>query len=443
MRKRIIHLLTFRFTHSLTHLRASSLNKAKKLKLKQAQSTIEYCTMVALVMVGIVVLGPYVIRSVNAHFKMWEDTTEDAFLDPLSDRDPTGLPTPQCRCPFKPIGCGLGGCKKTEMYWDKDCVPLDCELPEPKCEVENSCCEEEPGPCGVGCPPPGEQQVKITCGNLPPRFECRSTLFCNQCTGFIPDNSTSCPGDDVGVVGQVPWVPVDQGGCTARKCEAECRLGFVLQNGACVKPPPDPACEIFTTDPTWHCDIQSWCNCKFQCNIPACPPGSRELPNAYCPPGLNTCYDNICVGHGCIDDECCFRMCEKLTAPDGGPCTPAPPVCTGWFDGWVGVGVVKCPGDETSVPADMPWELVPPGGCSPRKCEAECPALTELCNIDGTEFCVELLPCSVDGKQIYCSNCNGNACCAACCAKFDTSDPPLCIEYEPCCMQYDEEGLCK
>ncbi len=237
MRKRIIHLLTFRFTHSLTHLRASSLNKAKKLKLKQAQSTIEYCTMVALVMVGIVVLGPYVIRSVNAHFKMWEDTTEDAFLDPLSDRDPTGLPTPQCRCPFKPIGCGLGGCKKTEMYWDKDCVPLDCELPEPKCEVENSCCEEEPGPCGVGCPPPGEQQVKITCGNLPPRFECRSTLFCNQCTGFIPDNSTSCPGDDVGVVGQVPWVPVDDCSPPAgRKCEAECLPGYVVQAGACVPP---------------------------------------------------------------------------------------------------------------------------------------------------------------------------------------------------------------
>ena len=47
----------------------------------RGQSIIEYCTLAMLIIVGTIVMGPYVIRSVNAHFKLWQESVDDSIND--------------------------------------------------------------------------------------------------------------------------------------------------------------------------------------------------------------------------------------------------------------------------------------------------------------------------------------------------------------------------
>ncbi len=49
---------------------------------QKAQHTIEYAVVLVLVMVGIIIMGPYVIRSWNAQMKGWEDSVTDSLNDP-------------------------------------------------------------------------------------------------------------------------------------------------------------------------------------------------------------------------------------------------------------------------------------------------------------------------------------------------------------------------
>ena len=45
---------------------------------KQGQSLVEYALIVIIVIFGIVMMGPYVLRSIQAHFKMWDDQVQDS-----------------------------------------------------------------------------------------------------------------------------------------------------------------------------------------------------------------------------------------------------------------------------------------------------------------------------------------------------------------------------
>ena len=45
---------------------------------------IEYALIVTIVIFAIMVMGPYVLRSINAHFKMWDDQVQDAHNERLT-----------------------------------------------------------------------------------------------------------------------------------------------------------------------------------------------------------------------------------------------------------------------------------------------------------------------------------------------------------------------
>jgi Flp pilus assembly pilin Flp len=51
---------------------------------KHGQSIIEYVLIAVLVILGIVIMGPYVLRSVNAHFKLWDDGVQDSFTENIT-----------------------------------------------------------------------------------------------------------------------------------------------------------------------------------------------------------------------------------------------------------------------------------------------------------------------------------------------------------------------
>ncbi|MCX5681549.1 MAG: hypothetical protein NT079_04645 [Candidatus Omnitrophica bacterium] len=55
-------------------------DKIKKILL--AQSTLEFMMIIILVIAGVVVMGPYVIRSVNAYMRSWEIAADQARFNP-------------------------------------------------------------------------------------------------------------------------------------------------------------------------------------------------------------------------------------------------------------------------------------------------------------------------------------------------------------------------
>ncbi len=56
-----------------------------KLTQTNAQHTLEYMILLILIMAGIIIGGPYVIRSWNAQMKGWEDSVSDSMTDPLQE----------------------------------------------------------------------------------------------------------------------------------------------------------------------------------------------------------------------------------------------------------------------------------------------------------------------------------------------------------------------
>jgi len=57
-----------------------------KSKNQKGQEFIEYAVLLMVVMLGVVVMGPYVVKSWNAQVKGWEDSVMDSYYDPLADK---------------------------------------------------------------------------------------------------------------------------------------------------------------------------------------------------------------------------------------------------------------------------------------------------------------------------------------------------------------------
>ncbi len=276
---------------------------------KKGQSVIEYVVVFVLVGMGIAIMGPYAIRSINGHMKAWEDAVDDSIKDPLPDVDPSTLPVPKCACsPVLSHGCGMGGCGKFSMLYQRDCRPLGCESAQISCALDSSCCATPPpvhecggcesdGSCCTdwtvagggscrgdkGCPI-GEVAVTRQCGgSVGTQTSCQPSSTCVfKCQGNKPDNSTACPGAEDRLKRDQPWVPVDRGGCVPSiKCQSECNKCFHLNlvtRDAC---DPDLCCDDgFCNWPIEDCscaDCRDEGGCRFStCNQGSCGPGFCE-----------------------------------------------------------------------------------------------------------------------------------------------------------------------
>ena len=76
------------------------INLFKKLlpRTQRAQNLSEYSLLLALIMGSIIIAGPYVIRSVNANLKGWDDSIQDSVNDPLIQAPPDVVTIPGCDC---------------------------------------------------------------------------------------------------------------------------------------------------------------------------------------------------------------------------------------------------------------------------------------------------------------------------------------------------------
>jgi hypothetical protein len=125
---------------------------------KHGQSIIEYSIILILVVLGIVVMGPYVLRSINGHFKLWDDQVQDSFNDRLVQAPATDVDLPP-NCSIVngqeniAGSCGIVKgktvtCQENERYYYANFNPPGCYIAE-SCVPDADCCNPAVrGDCG-------------------------------------------------------------------------------------------------------------------------------------------------------------------------------------------------------------------------------------------------------------------------------------------------------
>ena len=255
----------------------------RKIKGTNAQHTIEYAILLTLIMAGIIIAGPYVIRSWNANLKGWEDSVQDSLQDQHLEVPAGSIPITGCDPDpaWVDQGCNLGindyctatmvNCGEQEMLSTLSYSPPGCQCAIPPtppswiaCTVHPCCCTPPvpTGRCGVNvtfvtgltvpdnaaCPgpppytknmidkngdgtcPDGMMEAWSACGNDDPtnpahrRYGCIPDATCIfSCTGS-PSSGVGylglCAGDAVGLPSDVPYTYTDV--CSAAKCEILC-----------------------------------------------------------------------------------------------------------------------------------------------------------------------------------------------------------------------------
>jgi len=353
----------------------------KKFKNNSGQHILEYALLTILVMVGIIVMGPYVIRSWNANVKGIEDSVQDSFQDPIAP-SPPGIPGPDCVCAYKPPCeqgpcCGMGGCADTQLSEVWNCSPIGCQAdPGPLCTANIACCTTPvpgiiPDDCGTqGC---GADEVPSTffCGgDSTARMVCQFNANCAfQCQGTFGTDfhyRGLCPFDNIGLNNNItPYTTVVPGGCSRPigsipKCQVECAPPFAPIRGATQcgceggnvydkRSCPDgffwqltPGDRPRVVDPT-HPDYNPQC-----------------LPDLPCPCGECFASTGGCVLFPvcCVCPPSCPPGCSLFCDPGppfGGPCP------CGGGTGPGGGSLITCIGD----PADCCWCDCPNGGSGP------------------------------------------------------------------------------
>ena len=174
---------------------------------------IEYMFIAILVILGIVIMGPYVLRSVNAHFKLWDESVQDSATENLTQAPVNDVPILpiNCTCHYVKGNCGgsgvggQGACGANQREYDLDCgtSPQGCSgQPASECQDDNSCCTVySPQGCGttpIGTTPLpagncyyGQRIYTNQCPNFP--IECETDATCDPtCIGIVSAGSLFC-----------------------------------------------------------------------------------------------------------------------------------------------------------------------------------------------------------------------------------------------------------
>ena len=111
------------------------------LYLRKGQSSIEMAMAAILVILALIAMGPYVLRSINSQFKLWDSSVSESFEDQVPD---TNVVIPvSCDCHWQEQGCGVtgSGCQSTERLNRKVCNPTGCDTGY-NCTADESCCTQ-------------------------------------------------------------------------------------------------------------------------------------------------------------------------------------------------------------------------------------------------------------------------------------------------------------
>jgi len=284
---------------------------------KIAQSTIEFSVVIIVICAAILLMGPYVIRGINAHMKGWEDAVYDSMSDPLMPvADVPNIPTSGCSYNCGDKICCAGVENKDNCIKDCNtcgdgypCSESDCVDPD----TPERCCEDGWDSCQTGaaatevfcCAQEGYfRQSTITDDKTVKGDECASdcvpiTNHCgnNTCEADKGENKNNCCRDCA------PNTPNDGVCCALSRggsesignSQADCCVGY-CGNGHC-----DSECnEDENTCPA---------DCVFDCSKVDCQNYDKYFEN----PDYegSTCH---CCGLHVKYKHCCnFLSCGNYT----------------------------------------------------------------------------------------------------------------------------------
>jgi hypothetical protein len=238
--------------------------KRPLLTQTKAQSTMEYIFIATLVMAGIIVMGPYVIRGINAPFKIMDDSVKDSFSEDLTQADPEDGYDFPCRCELT-NQCGSSSmgadCDELHMTSTYNCNPPDCMKKPVECKEDSSCCLGEDlccvgwvasdtcgscytTPSGTACCLPTQRLYRRECGTGPGlpdpnyKYSCQDNNSCILCSALVPHADKWCPNSDRDLAANVSSTYVDYGtiedpaaNCDApsmnTKCQGYCKYPYI------------------------------------------------------------------------------------------------------------------------------------------------------------------------------------------------------------------------
>jgi hypothetical protein len=246
--------------------------ETKKYVLKEkGQHTIEYVILLTLIMAGIMIMGPYVIRSWNAQVKGWEDSVVDSLQDPLIGAPAGSINISGCddQLVWFDLGCNLGAldecnpansvnCSPIEMLQWKEYLKDRCQCPSEKkisvgnylrCVEHALCCTAwspsgaaiQPNDCGSPTCPYGQVRQTRACGaGGLPTSQCVSDPACVfSCLGAPGPSTPPAYGTCdppypayVGLLDDTPYTYVDPGLCDGTKCQVQCSPSYISYGGA-------------------------------------------------------------------------------------------------------------------------------------------------------------------------------------------------------------------
>lgn len=276
------------------------------MKKNLAQSTLELVAMILFIAATIFIGGPTIIRGINAHFKIWDDSVQDSYNDPLKQAPQQNLPA-DCVCD-PPMGgpglrCGISPCLPTERLETILCNPVGCGaalgINENYCVDDPTCCDRylDTALCGTGGPAPdcpvGERITQRACGGGTSQFGCRvdtnptvidgNPTCIPHCIGTFHPNEASaasnpllpiiCPGDNSGITGGALinyvggiGIPITLMGKTVLACSHP------------PSPPPDNKCETYCLQgyiPSGTGCIPNYCQVTF--TVASMPPSGTNI----------------------------------------------------------------------------------------------------------------------------------------------------------------------
>lgn len=182
---------------------------------QKSQSIIEFSSLIILVIIGIIVMRPYVIRAINAHFKSLEESIEESQKEEFQETPLQELPSPPvcgdgtCTAPFEDPNrccedcgaCGDGVCcsakGETEITCNNDCGRCgdgQCNPNPPQNENASTCCLDCQNVCGDGacCTDEGLDNP----GGTPVGADASCSDDCPQ-SQFCGDGRCDPPGEDL------------------------------------------------------------------------------------------------------------------------------------------------------------------------------------------------------------------------------------------------------
>ncbi|MBF0504770.1 MAG: hypothetical protein HQL14_06680 [Candidatus Omnitrophica bacterium] len=336
---------------------------------RRGQSIVEFTLIAILVILGIVFMGPYVLRSINAYFKLWDTSVQDSFEEKLQQAPVSDVPDILANCTYVSTneGCGISvagaTCGAGYSAWTLVDNPQGCSgAPSSTCKADCGCCDPEPQGCGSfplptdasgnpiappdNIPPPATSNCYygqhllasvcapgMSCPNIAAPL-CINDSACPMptCTGTFPSAGFQpCPATETGLTADTSFSYVSDNNCASatKKCQYVCAAGYFPNEncsyiytvasitGSSCPSDPNCSCSCAPGGPPW--------TCTNNCSFPACT--SASVHEIIIPPSCSIAatggVDCTNQGTGCGDpypdaipsDSCLLELTYSITNP--------------------------------------------------------------------------------------------------------------------------------